>query len=157
MLLGAIIGIVGGLLPEVIKFFKDRQEHKQQLELLEMQLKYQQQMTELKIQEAKALSEVELDKAVYSQPIMTEFKQTGTVWLDALQIIGNLYVMTTRPTLSYLLVVCWIIVKIALWQSLGGQFTQLPQVWTDIDGDFVASVIAFWFSGRQLSKVFNRK
>lgn len=158
MMFGAILGLIGSALPELIKIYKSKQDHKHELEMLEMQLKYQKEMAEMRIAEAQAMASIELDKAMYEfakpSPV-PELKHTGSKLIDIPQIIGyiltvlaNVYTMTVRPTLTYLVIACWLLVKYAMWKSLGGELTQLPQIWSDIDNEFVSCVVVFWFGQR---------
>ena len=153
MLAGAILGLVGSVIPEVIKIFRERQQHKQELEMLELQLKYQREMAEIRIAEAEAHADIELDKAVYKFAEPQPIKPTGKTWLDFLQILGNLYNQTVRPTLTYLIMACWLVVKFSLAKELGG----LAAVWTPADEEFVAAVILFWFGRRAMKRTFGRK
>ena len=143
MLLGAILGLAGSFIPEIIKIFKSRQEHKQELEMIEMQLKYQREITEMRIEEAKAMAQVELDKQVYQYAPITEIKPTGKTWLDALQIFANVYNQTVRPTITYLVIGAWLALKFAMWQQAGGTLEAIPKVWTEYESDFVSAVITF--------------
>jgi len=143
MILGAVLGLVSSFIPELINIFKSRQEHKQELEMLEMQLKYQKEMTEIKIEEAKALAQIELDKQVYQYAPITEVKPTGKTWLDALQVFANVYNQTVRPTITYIVIAAWLALKFAMWQQAGGTLEAIPKVWTEYESDFVSAVITF--------------
>jgi len=156
MILGAILGLAGSFIPEIIKIFKSRQEHKQELEMLEMQLKYQREMTELKIEEAKAMAQVELDKQVYQYAEPQELKITGKWWLDAIQIIMNAYNQSVRPTITYLVIGAWLLLKFAMWESAGGTLQAIPQIWSNVENEFVSVVVTFWMGGRLTGRVFGR-
>jgi len=156
MILGAILGLAGSFIPEIIKIFKSKQEHKQELEMLEMQLKYQREMTELKIEEAKAMAQVELDKQVYQYAEPQELKITGKWWLDAIQIIMNAYNQSVRPTITYLVIGAWLLLKFSMWQSAGGTLQAIPQIWSDVENEFVSVVVTFWFGSRVVMRTFGR-
>lgn len=120
MILGAILGLLGAIIPEGIKIFKERQDHKHEKEMLELQMQYQREMIEARIQEARALATLELDKEAYRYA-PTDVKPTGNFWIDLLQVIGAFYNQTVRPTLTYLVIACWLMVKYASWQIAGGK------------------------------------
>jgi len=61
MVLGAVIGLLGSLMPEAIKLFKDWRDKKHEIEMFKLQMEYQKQMTELRIQEARAINQQEID------------------------------------------------------------------------------------------------
>jgi len=155
MLTGAILGLVGSLIPEGIKIFRDWQDKKHELKMLEMQMMYQRELTELRIQEARAIATLELDKSAYrfADP---EVRPTGHFWVDLLQVLGALYNQTVRPTLTYIVIACWIMYKYAGWKLSGGNLTAFLQVWTIADSEFVSAVVMFWFGGRAFKRVFQR-
>ncbi|MEM4134316.1 MAG: hypothetical protein QXV73_03890 [Candidatus Micrarchaeia archaeon] len=156
MLIGAVVGLLSSFIPELLSMVKARQQHKQELEMLEMQLKYQREMTELKIEEAKAVAQLELDKQAYQFAPTLEVKPTGKTWLDALQIISNVYNQTVRPTITYLVILGWLLFKYAQFVQFGGNLQAITQVWTDIDSEFVGAIIAFWFGNRAMLRTFGK-
>jgi hypothetical protein len=156
MILGAILGLAGSFIPEIIKIFKSRLEHKQELELFEMQLKYQKEMSEIKMQEARLLAQIELDKQVYQYAPITEIKVTGKTWLDALQVFANVYNQTVRPTITYIVIGAWLALKFAMWQQAGGTLEAIPKVWTEYESDFVSAIITFWFGSRAMMRTFGK-
>lgn len=155
MILGALLGLLGSIIPEGIKIFKEYRDQKHEKEMLELQMRYQREMAEVRIQEARALATLELDKEAYRYADV-EVKPTGRAWIDAVQVIGAFYNQTVRPTLTYLVIACWLMVKYASWQIAGGSLAVLPQIWTEADNEFVAAVVMFWFGGRAFSRTFKR-
>lgn len=155
MIIGAVLGLLGSIIPEGIKFWKDRQDKKHEIEMIKLQMQYQREMIEARIQEARALATLELDKEAYSYA-NPETKPTGHFWVDLLQVLGTLYNQTVRPTLTYLVIAGWLAVKYASWQVLGGNLQMLPSVWTEADNEFVSAVVMFWFGGRAFSRTFQR-
>lgn len=156
MILGALLGLIGSIIPEGIKIYKEYRDQKHEREMLELQMKYQREMAEARIQEARALATLELDKETYrfAEP---DVKVTGKAWLDGLQVVASVYNTTVRPTLTYIVIACWLMVKYAMWQIAGGSLEVLPQIWTDADNEFVAAVVMFWFGGRAFSRTFGRR
>lgn len=155
MILGALIGFVGSIIPEVFKLYRDHRDKKHEKEMLELQMRYQREMIEARIEEARALATLELDKAIYSYA-EPEVKLTGYKWADMLQVVGAFYNTTVRPTLTYLVIACWLMIKYAGWQILGGSMAVLPTIWTEADNEFVAAVVMFWFGGRAFQRTFRR-
>lgn len=155
MLLGAVLGLLGSIVPECFKLFKDRQDNKHEIEMLKLQMQYQREMTEARIQEARALATLELDKEAYRYADV-EVKPTGIFLIDLLQSIASFYNTTVRPTLTYIVIGCWLMVKYAAWQNVGGSLAVLPQIWTEADNEFVSAVVIFWFGGRAFSRTFKR-
>jgi len=156
VLLGGILGLVGAVIPELIKIYKDRQNHKHEIEILELQLKYQRELISLRLEEAKVFSSIELDKKVYDFAAPTEPKITGKTWLDALQIFSNIFIQSVRPAVTYLLILFWLLMKIAMWKGAGGTLEAIPLIWSDAENEFISAVITFWFGGRAFARTFGR-
>lgn len=156
MIIGAILGLAASFIPEIIKMIKSRQEHKQELEMLQMQLRYQKEMAEMKMEEAKIMAQIELDKQVYQYAPITEIKLTGKTWLDALQVIANVYNQTVRPTITYVVIGAWLLLKFAMWQQAGGTLDAIPKIWSDYESEFVSAIVSFWFGGRAMLRTFGK-
>jgi hypothetical protein len=156
MIIGSIIGLASSFIPELIKIFKSRQEHKQELELLELQLRYQKEMSEIRIEESRAAAKIELDKYSYQYAPIQEIKPTGKWWIDAIQVIMNAYNQSVRPTITYLMIGAWLLLKFSMWQSAGGTLEAIPKIWSDYENEFVSIVVTFWMGGRLTSRVFGR-
>jgi len=156
MILGALIGLVGSIIPEVFKLYRDHRDKKHEKEMLELQMRYQREMIEARIEEARALATLELDKAIYSYA-EPKVKLTGYKWADLLQVVGTFYNTTVRPTLTYIVIACWLMVKYAGWKMAGGSLSAISLVWTDMDNEFVSAVVMFWFGGRAFSRTFARR
>ena len=156
MILGGIIGLIGSFIPEAIKLFKDWQDKKHEKEMLELQLKYARELSQLKIQEAQALAEIEADLKAYEYKGTIEFKPTGNKFFDFLQVFGNFLNQSVRPILTYVIAGGWISLKVAMFYQAGGTLDVLPQIWTETDSNFVAMVISFWFGNRAMMRAMGR-
>lgn len=156
MIAGAVIGLIGSFIPEVIKIFKDKADHKREMEMLEMQLKYQKEATALKIEESQALAQINLDGQIYQYAPITEVKPTGKWWIDALQVFANVYNQTVRPTITYIIIGAWLALKFAMWQQAGGTLDAIPKIWGEYESDFVSAVITFWFGNRSMLRTFGK-
>ena len=77
-LFASIAGFITSIIPELIRFFKDRQDKKHELEILNMQIKYS---LELKNRE---IEEINLIKDIESQNILYSTYNIGINWVDAL-------------------------------------------------------------------------
>jgi len=157
MIAGAILGLLGSVLPEAIKLFKDWQDKKHEAKMLELQLRYQKEMAQIRIAEAAAHAELELDKATYKFAEPKSPKLTGSKFLDFLQIIANVCNQLVRPTLTFMVITFgWLGVKYAMWKTMGGTLEVYPQIWTGADYEFVGAVFGFWFGGRSLRHAMRR-
>jgi len=155
MIAGAVIGLIGGILPEAVKLLQRREDYKHEKEMMELQLQYAKQVAELQIEQAKAMADIEADKAAY-EFAKPQFVQTSNWFINLLQVINTIYNGSVRPTITYFLVFIWACVKYAVWQGMGGKLIDLPAIWTEWDNEFVAAVIMFWFAGRGVARAFGR-
>ena len=153
MIIGGLIGLLGSFIPEAIKMVKDWQDRKHELKMVELQMKYAEQLSKLKVQEAQALAEIEADVKAYEYTGTQEIKPTGWRLADFLQVLGNFLNQSVRPILTYFICGGWMMVKFSMFQKAGGDFTQ---VWTETDSNFVAMIISFWFGNRALLRTMGR-
>lgn len=151
MLLGALLGLIGSSLPEIFKLFRDRQERKHEKEMLQLQVQLQQQLAEIRIKEAQELQSLKLEEKVYDFADVTAPR-----YPSILTTIAYLYNTSVRPTVTYLLIGLYMLVKwaqVKMLMSGGIEFYKaLLDVWTSADSEFVGAVVAFWFGSRQFLK-----
>lgn len=155
MILGALLGLVGSIIPEVIKILRDRQSHKQELERLKLEIEHHQKIANIRMQEAKELASIEIDKSLYNFAT-PKVELTGKTWIDAIQVLASVYNQTVRPTITYMVILGWLLYKYALWQIAGGSISAIPSIWNDNDNEFVSAVVAFWFGSRAFKRTFER-
>jgi hypothetical protein len=153
-LLGTILGLFGSLLPEILKFFTQKEDHRHEVEMARLQMEAAKQAGEIKLEEINATADIEEAKAIYAS---AEQKITGVRWIDGLVA---LYSSSVRPTLTYGFFVLYAYVKYSMiytaiqaganWQSLGGQ------IWGSDDFAVFSTICAFWFGGRFLKSALAR-
>lgn len=144
MVVGALLGLVGSIVPEVFKLFKDYSDKKHEIQMLEMQLKYAKEMSEIRIEEARALAGIELDKAVYEYA-KPDIKPTGFLLADVLQALGSFLNTIVRPVITFLAMGLWI-----YGMSKGYNFNDWEQ-------EAITCILVFWFGNRSFQRAFNRK
>lgn len=153
-LIGTIIGLLGGLLPELMKFFNNKEDHKHEVAMGRLQMEAQKQAGEIKLEEINATADIEEAKAIYAS---AEQRITGVRWIDA---IVALYSSSVRPTLTYGFFLLYGYVKYSMiyalvkagnnWQAIG------TQIWNQEDFAVFSTIMAFWFGGRFLKSALNR-
>jgi len=129
-ILTALGGLLGSFLPEVIKYFKTRQDNAHELKIMEMQIESS------KVLGAQKLAEVNVQADVASEQAVYTFANPKEGWVAGLNA-------TVRPVVTYLL--------------LGGYlYSKWPHVWwTETDVALFAGVIAFWFGSRTVKHFLN--
>src|SRR5574343_265914 len=95
-LIGSALGFIGGFIPEILKFFKQKQENKHEINILKLQMQAQSQLHTERLEEINAEADISESRALYES---AKIEKTGVGWADA--VLG-LYNGTVRPTITYL-------------------------------------------------------
>jgi hypothetical protein len=143
MVVGALLGLVGSLIPELVKVYKDWSDKKHELDMMQMQIEYADKMAEIRIKEAEALARIELDKAVYDYA-KPDIKPTGFFLADVLQAIGSFLNMIVRPIITAMAMGLWL-----YGLSTGYQFSDWEQ-------EAINCIIVFWFGNRSFQRALGR-
>ena len=94
-IIGSILGLFGSLLPEILKYFTQKEDHKHEIEMGKLQMESMKLQGQIKLEELNAQADIEETKVLHTS---AEQKLTGVRWIDA---IVSLYNMSVRPTLTY--------------------------------------------------------
>ena len=143
MVIGALLGLVGSLIPELVKVYKDWSDKKHELDMLKLQIEYADKMAEIRIREAEALARIELDKAVYDYA-KPDIKPTGFLLADTLQAIGSFLNMIVRPVITATAMGLWL-----YGLGTGYQFSEWEQ-------EAINCIIVFWFGNRSFQRALGR-
>lgn len=154
-LISAVTGMVGGLLPDLMKEILETREHARQLEMMkatselqreQMQLRSKYRMAELDaemiVEEVKALGEQM--KAIYETQ-----KPIGVKWVDA-------WNATIRPATASAVMALFVAVAAlycggVVWKMWHGEidvFTAVDMVWASLVGEAIQGVLGFLFGYR---------
>lgn len=143
--ISGLMGIITGVLPEAIGFLKRGQEHKQELEMMEIQFKFARADAEMRLQEAEMAG-----FAVQEAAIHTAVAQQKTEnWVDKINALIRPGI-TIMFTLMFAMCVWALVVQSARSGSVMEAFVLVMPV---IDVYF-AAIIGFWFGNRALRKKF---
>ena len=174
-MLGAIVGFVAPFLPDVVKLFKQRLDHKQEMEMLELRLTHASKEHEWRMREIETAADAadlrSARKPRESYGVQLLNAAAGHVGENAviapktfsraflLFTLTDLFSAAVRPVITYWIVGLWGTIKMALLYSLystagGGWQDKIVNaltaegVWTGFDQDVLAVVIGFWFGWR---------
>lgn len=140
-LIGALMGFLGGVTPDLFGMWKDTQDRKHELHILDLQMKQQAQGHTERLAEINVNADIAETKAIYKT------HNVGIRWVDA-------YNGTVRPTLAYGMFILYLMVKVMLFNQLDFSLPWSIQVfWTATDSAFVYAVIAYYFGQRGMAKV----
>lgn len=145
-LLGTIVGLFGSIIPEFLKFWNNKEDHKHEVEMARIQMEAAKLQGDIKLAELNATADIEEVKALYAS---AEQKITGNKILDG---FVSLYNSSVRPTITYGFFILYALVKASMfyahlqagwdWQLIAGQ------IWNQEDFAVFSTILAFWFGGR---------
>jgi hypothetical protein len=155
-ILSAIIGFVGGFIPDLLKIFKQKQDNKHELAILQMQMEAMRLGHTQRLEEINVTADIEESKALYES---AKIEQTGVKWADAFLAVYNGMV---RPSVTYLFVGLYCTVKIAQIYSMVtgsgvGMLNAIKYTYTDMDLSVLLLCLSYYFGARQASKIFGLK
>ena len=140
-LLGGVFGIFSSLLPELLKYFKAKEDRKHELAVMDRQLEAQKQGHAQRLEEINVDADIRESEALYRT---VQSKETGVKWVDAALAVATVMV---RPVITYAYFGLYALVKLALWHRAGADWLTL---WTDTDQTMFFTVMGFWFGQRAL-------
>lgn len=134
-LLGSLLGFFSAAFPDFLKLWKDVSDKKHEITLLKMQMDFQAQGHQQRLEEINVNADIAESQALYRT------YSTGIRWVDALN-------GTVRPVIAYSFFILYAVVK-------GMQFSaDLPWLlWTEDDQAIFAGIISFYFGQRAMSKL----
>jgi hypothetical protein len=148
-LLSPLFGIMGSLLPSVVRIFERRQELKHEIDL-----------TRIKIEAAEKNAKIELEATA----IKADVDEGESVRRHDRSLRGGQFIDTLRasirPVITYVFFFFFIAVKTAAAYVMLKSGQSVPEmlkaVWDVETMSLFATIIAFWFGARTLEKMETR-
>jgi hypothetical protein len=138
-LLGSLLGFISSTFPDLLKLFRDASDKKHEITLLQMQMDFQAQGHQERLEEINTNADIAESEALYKT------YTTGISWVDALN-------GTVRPVIAYSFFILYAAVKIMHYSA------DLPWLlWTEDDQAIFAGIISFYFGQRAMSKLRSGK
>ncbi|MEO5337244.1 MAG: hypothetical protein H7841_10165 [Magnetospirillum sp. WYHS-4] len=144
-LLGSALGFLTSLFPDLLKLFREHQDRKHELAVMDRQMEMQRAGHQQRLEEINVQADIAESQALYRS-----LRPTGVKWVDALA--GSV-----RPVITYAFFTLFAAVKgsalyllIAVEGVLLAQ--ALPQIWDPETQALFAAVMSFWFGARSLAK-----
>jgi hypothetical protein len=149
-LLSPLLGILGSLLPSIVRIFERKQE-----------IKYEIDLTKIKLDAAREQAHINFDiEAVKADSLARQSVLDHDKSLDGGKFINALRA-SIRPVITYTFFALFVAVKVAAaWVMLAtGQSVpeMLDAVWDLETMSLFSTIVAFWFGSRVLEKRENRE
>jgi len=149
-LLGSLLGFGTSFLPEVLNYFKANQEHKHNLERMQLEMDLMSKRAELKIQILDKEADIAETEGLYSHDKGLD----GGGFVNALRA-------SVRPVITYVFFGLFVAIKvtalIALMDSGVEMGRALSMLWDSETSALFSCVLSFWFGGRALQKYMKAK
>ena len=144
---GIIFGFLSSALPHLLDYFKEKQDNKHELDMIDMQIKYVTATADIKLKEVAAEADIAEITAIHQPQTMT-----GVHWIDGLTA-------SVRPFITYAFFALYGGLKlINIYHNGVSGVVDTPWLyWTNEDENIFNAVISFWFGSRAFEKMKNGK
>lgn len=153
--LGGILGGLSRLAPEVFKFIDRKSDRKHELDMLAASLAADKARLEGQLAIAtSATQQAEFTSALSAlqEAVKGQSEKVGIGWIDGISSL-------VRPTVTYIVFIMWVIVKLASLGTVLRHSTSLDEFsklvilwWVPNDQAMLAAILNFWFMGRVFDK-----
>ena len=140
MIIGTIVGLVGSILPEIVKTIKDRNDSKHEIEFLKVQAEIQKEARSHSMQELEIKSDLQELKA------LLKHDSSGAQHTLIASLRGSV-----RPIVTYAFFGLFAFVQVYGAMNLEGQ-EFIDYVWDSNTQELFGAVIGFWFGNRSVEK-----
>ncbi len=153
-IVGALLGFITSFAPALLKFWTQKEDHKHELNVMNIQKEMQAQGHKERLEEINVNADVQESLA---QMKASKIEPSGVRWVDAFLYFLN---GTVRPTITYWYFATYQLVKVAIYVQIRRSGVEwapaLASLWTETDMAMLATVLGFWFGQRQLAKYLKR-
>ena len=149
-LLGSLLGFGTSFLPEVLNYFKAGQEHKHNLERMQLEMDMMAKRNELQLNIMDKQAEIKETEGLYKHDS-----------IDAGWFINGLR-GSVRPVITYAFFGLFVAIKtVAVMTLMNEQGADLAGalnvIWDDNTAGLFAAIMSFWFGNRAVSKFYGVK
>ena len=146
-LLASIAGFITSFIPELIKYFKDINDKKHELDILERQIQFNATNT------SRAIQEIQISQDIQEQASLYSTYKTEIKWVDTLN--GSV-----RPVLAYCFFLLYMGVKYLQYEAISSSahaIEYLEVIWNVDDQAIFAGIISFYYGHRTFRKLWKNK
>lgn len=142
-LFASIAGFLSSIFPEIFKFLQDKNDKKQEIALMQLQIEA------AKIQGNQKLQEVNIKADISEVEALLRTYNTGVKWVDAFN-------GTVRPVITYSFFILYATVKYMQYTIIpvdAPLFQYMDVLWNTEDQAIFAGIISFYFGQRAMGKI----
>lgn len=146
-LLASIAGFISSIIPEIVKYFKDVNDKKHELDILQKQIEYSQIATN------RSLEEIHISRDIQEHASLYATYKTEISWVDALN--GSV-----RPVLAYSFFLMYIGVKYVQYRAIEASYHVIEYIeiiWNVDDQAIFAGIISFYYGQRTFQRLWKNK
>lgn len=149
-LLGALLGAVTNFFPSIMDYFNKKQDHRQKIELFQLEINKMEKMNELGIKMVEAKADASEGDSLRAH----DSELDGGVFINALRA-------SVRPVITYVFFLLFTAIKVyAVINYMGDNnvplSATLPVIWDAETQAIFASIIGFWFGSRTIASFMKR-
>lgn len=146
-ILASIVGFISSIIPEIIKLFKDQNDKRHELQILDRQIEHS------KHNKTNEITEISMYKDLFEQASLYSTYKSGVSWVDGLN--GSV-----RPVLAYCFFIMYVLVKLMQYKAITTTsflIEYIDIIWNIDDQAIFAGIISFYFGQRTFSKLLKYK
>jgi hypothetical protein len=144
-LLSPLFGILGSLLPSIVRIFERKQEIKYELDLAKLKIDAAERQADLQFH----VEEIKVDSQLRQSALDHDKSLDGGKFINALRA-------SIRPVVTYAFFFLFLVVKIAAAYVMIDTGMSMPDmlaaVWDVETMSLFSTIIAFWFGSRVMEK-----
>jgi len=145
-LFASIAGFVSSIIPEIVKYFKDVNDKRHELNLMEKQIEFS------KTSKSQNLEEINIARDVLEHASLYSTYKTNVAWVDALN--GSV-----RPVLAYSFFIMYIALKYLQYKAISASAHVIEYIdilWSVDDQAIFAGIISFYYGQRTFQQMWKR-
>jgi Holin of 3TMs, for gene-transfer release len=146
-LLASIAGFISSIIPEIVKYFKDANDKKHELAILDKQIQYNQTAA------SRSLEEIHISRDIQEQASLYATYKTEITWVDAVNGL-------VRPVLAYSFFIMYMVVKYLQYAAISRTshvIEYIEIIWSTDDQAIFAGIISFYYGQRTFQKLWKNQ
>jgi hypothetical protein len=155
-LFSSLIGFLSAGIPQLLKYFQDRQDKKHELDILRLQIQRDKDGHGYRMAEIEAEGDIKFMDTAQKAAAFTPLPMCGIRLIDGISAVANIAIFlltgSVRPLVTFAFVGLYAWVKIETYQIV----KSVAGIWSENDMALFAAILSFWFCDRMIRKYFTK-